>query len=60
MLVRAVTIVATDNAGVGRRSLRPVDPAVLELELLGGMVAGWQPRDERSDGAGLGIHDHDA
>src|SRR4029450_2762354 len=46
--------------GIGRRPLRPVDPPILELHLLRGMVTGRQPDDEWGDNAGIRIHHHDA
>ena len=48
VLVHAAAVVAPDDAGVGRRALRPVDPVVLDVDLLGRMIAGGQPRDEWS------------
>jgi len=59
-LVLAAAIVTADDAAVGRRPLRPVDPPVLEGELLGRMVAGRQRGDERRDPSGERIDGDDA
>src|SRR5262249_1358309 len=59
LLVGSTTVVEPHHTGVGRGALRPVDPAVLELELLGRMVPGGQPGDEWSDGIRLDVDDHD-
>src|SRR5262249_59844468 len=59
-LVRAAAVVAADHARVGGRALGPVDPAVLEGDLLRRMVAGRQLGDERRHLAVVGIHDDDA
>src|SRR5207249_5610548 len=58
-LVHAAAVVATDHTRVGRRPLGPVDPATLESDLLGRVIAGRQAGDERAD-APIRIHDHDA
>src|SRR2546425_10198718 len=60
LLVGAATVVEAYHAGVGRRTLRPVDPAVLELELLGWMVTGGQAGDEWRDRVRPDVDDHDA
>src|SRR5439155_15711930 len=60
LLVGAVAVVTTDHAGVGRRPLGPVDPAVFEGDLLRRVVSRGQTADERGDVPGLGIDDHDA
>jgi len=39
-LVRTAAVVTTDNAAIGRRPLRPVDPSVLESQLFGWVIAG--------------------
>src|SRR5690349_24337342 len=44
-----------DDAGVRDRSLRPVDVAVLDGDLLGRMVAGRQAGNELRDAAAIGI-----
>ena len=58
-LVRAAAVVATDDAAVGGRALRPVDPVILERELLRRMVARGQTRDEWRNRPGHWIHGHD-
>src|SRR5439155_26986795 len=58
LLVRAVAVVATDDAAIGRRPLRPVDPFVVERELLGRMVTRWQSHNERGDRSKLRVDDH--
>src|SRR5437588_5184373 len=60
LLVRAAAIVATDDAAVGRRSLRPIDPLFVECELFRWMITRWQSRDERGDLSGLRVDDHNA
>src|SRR5438445_12410633 len=60
MLIGATAVVATHNPRVGRRPLRPVDPAVFECDLLRRVVAGRQSADERANLPGLGIDGHDA
>src|SRR5438046_7518244 len=60
MLIGATAVVATHNPRVGRRSLRPVDPAVFEGDLLRRVAAGRQSADERGNLPGLGIDGHDA
>src|SRR5437016_12736276 len=60
MLIGATAVVETHNPGVGRRSLRPVDPAVFEGDLLRRVVAGRQSGNERGNLPGLGIDGHDA
>src|SRR5262245_47578766 len=60
LLVRAATVVTANDTAVRRRSLRPVDPAVLERELLRGMVAGRQSRNERGDLPRLRVDGHNA
>src|SRR5438132_7943677 len=60
MLIGATAVVATHNPRVGRRSLRPVDPAVFEGDLLRRVVAGRQSADERGNLPGLGIDGRDA
>src|SRR3989454_9326258 len=60
MLFGAAAVVATHNPRVGRRSLRPVDPAVFEGDLLRRVVAGRQSGNERGYLPGLGIYGHDA
>src|SRR6516162_2878617 len=58
-LVLTTAIVETDDAAVGGRSLRPVDPPAFECELLGRMVTRWQVGDERCDLPGHVVHDCD-
>src|SRR5205814_1084800 len=48
-LVLTAAIVETDNATVGSRSLRPVNPTAFEGQLLSGMVTCGQIGDERGD-----------
>src|SRR5467141_4331750 len=60
MLIGATAVVATDHAGVGRRPLRPVNPAVFEGDLLRRMVSRGQTGDEPGDVPGLRVHGHDA
>src|SRR3989441_10184481 len=60
MLIGAIAVVATHDPGVGRRPLRPVDPAVFEGDLLRRVVAGRQSGNERGNLPGLGIDGHDA
>src|SRR2546425_4551876 len=60
MLIGATAVVPTHNPRVGRRSLRPVDPAVFEGDLLRRVVAGRQSGNERGNLPGLGIDGHDA
>src|SRR6267378_6787204 len=60
MLIGATAVVATHNPGVGRRPLRPVDPAVFEGDLLRRVVAGRQSGNERGNLPGLGIDSDDA
>ena len=50
VLVAAAAVIVPGHAGVGRGALRPVDPAVLDHDLLGRVVTGGQPGDERRDG----------
>ena len=59
-LVSATPVVTADNARVGRRPLRPVDPAVFEGDLFGRVVAGRQAADEWGNFSARGVHDHDA
>ena len=60
-LVLAAAIVEPDDAAVGRRALRPVDPPVSsECELLGRVVTGRQVGDKRGDRPGRRVHDTDA
>src|ERR1700693_2663808 len=58
-LVLAAAIVASDNAAIGGRALRPVDPTLLECELFGRMIAGRQLGDERRDSPRIRIDGHD-
>src|ERR1700680_2031643 len=51
-LVRAAAIVAADYATICRRSLRPIDPAVVERQLFGRVVAGWQSTNKWRDRPG--------
>src|ERR1700730_12074629 len=51
-LVCTAAIVAADYAAICRRSLRPIDPAVVERQLFGRVVAGWQSADEWRDHPG--------
>src|SRR6266853_2079357 len=60
LLVSATTVVVTDYAGVGRRPLRPVNPAVFEGDLLRRVVSRGQTGDKRGEVPGLGVHGHDA
>src|SRR6266446_5088846 len=60
MLIGATAVVATHNPGVGRGALRPVDPTILEGDLLRRVVAGRQSGNERGNLPGLGIYGHDA
>src|SRR5207249_11877188 len=60
LLVVPASVVVTDDGGVGRRALRPVDPAIPELQLLGGMIAGRQTRDEWRHVPGAQVDPHDA
>src|SRR3989442_1704277 len=60
MRIGATAVVPTHNPRVGRRSLRPVDPAVFEGDLLRRVVAGRQSGNERGNLPGLGIDGHDA
>src|SRR6267143_935038 len=60
MLIGAIAVVATHDPGVGRRPLRPVDPAVFEGDLLRRVVAGRQSGNERGNLPGLGIDSDDA
>src|SRR5207247_2702984 len=60
MLIGATAVVATHNPRVGRRSLRPVDPAVFEGDLLRRVVAGREAADEGGDDPRCWIHGHDA
>src|SRR5260221_4792495 len=59
LLILAVAVIETDHAAVGCGSLRPVDPPVVESELLGRMVPGRQIGDERGYRAVLGVDGHD-
>src|SRR6058998_2000694 len=59
-LVETSVIVATHDAGIGRGSLRPVEPLALEGELLRGVVTGREVGDERRDEPGDGLDGHDA
>src|SRR4249920_907570 len=45
-LIRAAAVVATDDSAVGGRTLRPVDPVILERKLLRRMITRWQTRDK--------------
>src|SRR5690349_5056603 len=58
-LVRAAAVVATDDAAVGGRALRPIDPVILERKLLGRMITCGQARDEWRNRPGQWIHGHD-
>jgi hypothetical protein len=58
-LVRAAAVVATNNAAVGGRSLRPVDPPAFERELFGGVVTCWKVGDEWRDLPGHRIYRDD-
>src|SRR5262249_11390855 len=56
----AAAVVVAGDAGVRRRALRPVDPVVLDEDLLGRVVAGGQASYHRSDRSGGEAHLHDA
>src|SRR5439155_22437903 len=60
MLIGATAVVAPHSPRVGRRTMRPVNPAVFEGDLLRRVVAGRQSADERGNLPGLGIDGHDA
>src|SRR4029077_6675891 len=59
-LVRAAAVVATDDAAVGRRALRPVDKVAVERQLLRRVIARWQTFNERRDLPAHWIHGHNA
>ena len=59
-LVRAAAVIATDDAAVGRRALRPVDPVAVKRQLLRRVIARWQTCNERRDLPGHWIHGHNA
>src|SRR6185437_12360816 len=60
LLVLTPAVVAAYYAAVGGRSLRPVDPVIVERQLLGGVVAGGQRGDERGDLSRHRVYRHDA
>src|SRR5437016_3592044 len=60
LLIGAASIVTTDDAAIGRRSLRPVDPSAVECQLLGWMIARRQLRDESRGDSASRIDDDDA
>ena len=49
MLARAAAVIATDDAAVGGRALRPVNEVVVERQLLCWMITRGQTRDEGRD-----------
>ena len=59
LLARAAAIVAADDAAVGGRALRPVDPVILERQLLRRVIARGQTRNEWRNRPGHWIHGHD-
>src|SRR6185369_4492615 len=59
VLVAAAAVVVARDAGVGRGALGPVDPAVLDFERLGRMVASRQPGDKGSYSPVPEIDGHD-
>src|SRR5580700_4000709 len=59
-LIEAAIIVKPNDPAVRRRALRPVDPASVEGQLLGRMIASRQTRDERTHDPRVRIDDHDA
>ena len=59
-MVRAAAVIATDDAAVGRRALRPVDPVAIKRQLLRRVIARWQASNERRDLPGIWIHGHNA
>src|ERR1041385_5112508 len=60
VLVAAAAVVVPGDARVRRRALRPVDPVVLDEDLLGRVVAGGQASHHRSDRSGGQAHLPDA
>src|SRR5947207_7325386 len=60
LLICSASIVPTDHAAVRRRSLRPVDPAAVECQLLSRMIARRQLRDESRDDSADRIDEDDA
>src|SRR3954466_10095245 len=58
VLVTATAVVMPCNTGVRRRALRPVEPAVLDEELLRGMVTRRQAADHGRDGVRCQIDPH--
>src|SRR5262249_25754641 len=59
-LVGAASIGEADDAAVGRRTLRPINPAAFERQLLGRIVAGGQVADELRHLASEEVEDDDA
>src|SRR5262249_13687533 len=60
-LVLAAAIVETNNAAIGCRPLRPVDPSVAaKRQVLSWMVTGRQVGDERVNPPGRRVHGNDA
>src|SRR5207249_11259103 len=58
LLVGPAYVIVAHHARVGRRALRPIDPAVLELQQLGRVVTGGQPGDAWRDRAVAEDKDH--
>src|SRR5215467_14740803 len=59
-LILPTVIIEADDPAIGGRALRPVDPAILERELLGRMVPRRQAGDKRGHCSRLRVDDHDA
>src|SRR5438067_7191269 len=57
-LICAAAIVQSNDAAVGRRALRPVNPPVFERQLFRRMIASWQSGDERVHLPGIRVHSH--
>src|SRR6202011_3748593 len=59
-LVRPAAIVTADDTAIGRRPLRPVDPATFKGQLFRRMVTGRQSGNERRDLPRHRVDDDDA
>ena len=60
VLIAARAVVEPGHPGIGRGPLRPVQPPVLDEDLLGRVVAGRQPDDHRVYRSTRDVHGHDA
>ena len=55
-LICAATIVQSNDAAVGCRALRPINPPIFERELFRRMIASGQSGDERVHLSGIRVH----